>query len=91
MAKVQLTITDEECDRFVLQAQSEGLSLCAWLRAIANKRIEEKQRAERFVSTVDVDAFFKACGKLKGPESEPDWEEHLNVMEQSRACGLSDT
>ena len=84
MARVQLIIPDEDRDRFVRQARGEGLTLSAWLRAAARERLENRQRADRFTSPAAVEAFFSACDALEGPEREPDWDEHLSVIAESR-------
>ena len=41
VARVQLVIPDEDRDRFIHQARSEGMTLSAWLRAAAHQRLEE--------------------------------------------------
>ena len=87
MARVQLIIPDEDRDRFVRQARGEGLTLSAWLRAAARDRIENRQRADRFNSAASVEAFFSACDCLEGPEREPDWDEQLSVITESRRRG----
>ncbi len=84
MARVQLLIPDEDRDRFVRQAREEGLTLSAWLRAAAGERLESRRRADRFTSPETVEAFFSACDALEGPEREPDWDEHLSVIDESR-------
>ena len=48
----------------------------------AMKELEEG-RGERFDGT-DVEAFFAECDQIAGPEKEPDWEEHLAVINRSR-------
>ena len=40
MARVQVIIPDEDKDRFVRQAQREGLTFSAWLRAAAQERLK---------------------------------------------------
>ena len=45
VARVQLVISDEDRDRFVRQARSEGMTLSEWLRAAAHQRLEEQQRS----------------------------------------------
>ncbi len=40
MARVQLVIPDEDRARYADQAQREGMSLSAWLRAAARDRLE---------------------------------------------------
>ena len=84
MARVQLTIPDEPLERFVHQARSEGMTLSAWLMAAACRRLEEQQRSHLFESPADLGEFFRACDALEGPEREPDWQEHLAVIDESR-------
>lgn len=91
MARVQLVIPDADRDRFVLQARREGMTLSAWLRAAAHTRLEERQRVKPFESLEDIEEFFKMCDALEGPETEPDWEDHLRVINESRAAGATDT
>ena len=91
MARVQLVMPDADRDRFVDQARREGLSLSAWLRAAARERLESRQRVKLFESPEDVREFFRSCAALEGPEVEPDWDEHLRVMNESRASGVTDT
>ena len=50
MARVQLVIPDEDRDRFVRQARSEGMTLSEWLRFAAHRRLEEQQRSHSFES-----------------------------------------
>ena len=88
MARVQLTIPDEDRERFVLQARSEGLTFSAWLRAAARERLESRRRVERFESPDDLRRFFAECDARRGPGREPDWEEHKRAIEQSRLRGL---
>ena len=89
MARVQLVIPDEDRDRFARQARREGMTLSAWLRAAARKRLEAQQRCEPFESEADLPAFFRECDALAGPASEPDWEEHLAVIAESRRRGAA--
>jgi hypothetical protein len=91
MARVQLVIPDADRDRFVLQAKREGMTLSAWLRAAAHTRLEERQRVKPFESLEDIEEFFKICDALEGPEIEPDWEDHLRVIHESRAAGATGT
>ena len=91
MARVQIVIPDEDRDRFVHQARTEGMTLSAWLRAAARARLEERQQVRRFESPEDVREFFKACEAVEGPEAEPDWSEHLRVINESRASGTTGT
>ena len=91
MARVQLVMPDLDRDRFVDQARREGMSLSAWMRAAARERLEARQRVKLFESSEDVKEFFRSCAALDGPEMEPDWDEHLRVMNESRAAGATGT
>ncbi len=89
MARVQLIIPDEDHDRFVHQARLEGMTFSAWLRFAARKRFEECQHSRSIRSQARLEEFFRACDSLDGPDSEPDWEEHLREINSSR--GLNAT
>ncbi|MCY4501807.1 MAG: hypothetical protein OXE57_09635 [Alphaproteobacteria bacterium] len=91
MARVQLLIPDDERERFADQARREGMTFSAWLRAAARARLEDSRRSRRFASQDEVEAFFRACDSGDGPETEPDWDEHLDVIAASRAGGESGT
>ena len=91
MARVQLVMPGDDHDRFVHQARREGMSLSAWLRAAARERLETRQSVKQFESPEDVKEFFRSCAVLEGPETEPDWSEHLRVMSESRGRGVATT
>ena len=91
MARIQLLISDEDRSRFVHQARREGKTLSAWLTAAAHQRLEEQQRSHAFESPADLEAFFRACDALDGPAREPDWSEHLAIIEESLRRGKSST
>ena len=103
MVRVQLVMSDEDRARFVDQARREGMSLSAWLRVAARERLEAVRNGEqaaspeglrsgkRFESEADLWEFFRKCEELDGPETEPDWSEHLRVINESRARGFSGT
>ena len=91
MARIQLIIPDEDRARFVHQARREGISLSAWLRAAARERLEQRSKVRRFESEKDLAAFFAECDKSEGPGVEPDWEQHLSVINESRWRGAFNT
>ena len=92
MARVQLVIPDADKARYSHQARREGMSLSAWLRAAADERLAVQQGSKRFQSVEDVKRFFEWCATLDDfegePEREPDWEEHLAVINESKLRGL---
>lgn len=91
MARVQLVMADEDRERFVEQARREGMSLSAWLRAAARERLATRQSMKPFETAEDVEEFFRSCASLEGPEGEPEWDEHLGVINKSRGRGASGT
>ena len=84
MTRVQLIIPDDDHLNYVLQAQREALTLSAWLRAAAQDRLQRMRRTARFETQADVRSFFEECDSIEGPAREPDWEEHLATMQESR-------
>ena len=87
MARVQLIIPDQDRERFAYQAQREGMTFSAWLRAAAQARLEEQRQC--FSSPTELQEFFRRCDTLDGPETEPEWNEHLQVIGRSRAAGAA--
>ena len=91
MARVQLVMPDEDRDRFAHQARQEGMSFSAWLREAARERLERKRQTKRFESEAEIEAFWRKCDEQAGPGREPDWEEHLEIINASRSSGATDT
>ena len=91
MARINLVISDDDHDRFIYQARREGMTLSAWLRSAARERLEKAGRARPFESSEDVKDFYRASDTAAGPGPEPDWKEHLDVIDRSRRHGLPGT
>ena len=91
MARVQLVIPDADKVRFAHQARREGMSLSAWLRAAAHERFEKRESRKRLKTAEEMRAFWAQCDAAAGPGREPDWEEHLRVINESRAQGFTNT
>lgn len=91
MARVQLVMSDADRELFVDQARREGMSLSAWIRGAARERLEARQHGKRFTSEGDYREFFRRCAEIEGPEREPDWEEHLAIINESKNSGTSGT
>ncbi len=90
MARVHITIPDEDRDRFVSQARREGMTLSAWLRAAAHERLEPRTEVRRLRTPDELEAFFRECDANAGPGRKPDWEEHLATVRESRLGGIVD-
>ena len=61
IAGVLLIIPEEGRDRFVRQARGEGPTLTARPRAAARERLDNRERADRFTSPAELEAFFPEC------------------------------
>ena len=96
MARVHITLSDEDRARFQDQAAREGLSLSAWLCAAAKRRASESDASshappwapppgERLRTSVDVREFFRRINEKHGPNSEPepDWVETKKLILES--------
>jgi len=90
MATIQLTVPDDERAHFAEQARRAGKSLDAWLLDAARQHAGnlDAHTDRRFKSQEELQNFFQKCETLPGPEREPDWEEHLQNIDESRRQGL---
>lgn len=82
MARVQIVMSDAERAIFKRQAEQEGLSFSAWIRAAARDRCEFRNRQAKFESADDVRAFFARHDSTLGPGSGPGWEEYKAIIEE---------
>jgi hypothetical protein len=89
MRRVQVLLEEGEQEHFRQQAEREGMSLSAWLRQAGQERLRSR-RSRRLSTLRDLREFFRAIdAREKGRE--PDWEEHLSVINRSRSSGQSGT
>ena len=90
MATIQIVITEEDRQRFAEQAEREGKTLDAWLISVARQHSPQATASadDRFRSVEELRAFFREVAANAGPGPEPDWEEHLRNIEESRRQGL---
>lgn len=91
MPRIHLVVSEPDRTRYAAAARREGLTLSAWLRAAAADRLDRQAGAEPFRTEDDVWRFFEECDAEMGCGSEPDWEQHLEVMRASRGRGASGT
>ena len=80
-----MILGDEEREIFRRRATAEGVSLSAWLREAGRRRLAEE--APSSLDSVDeLRRFFAALPDTEGGR-EPDWEQHLAVIQASRSEG----
>ena len=82
MARVQIVMSDAERAAFKRQAELEGLSFSAWIRAAARSHCEDRNRQAKFESADDVRAFFARHESTLSPGSGPGWEEYKSIIEE---------
>lgn len=81
-SRIHILLDESEKDRYLRQAEREGKSLGAWLRA-AEHGPSLRTRAE-------LQRFFDGCDAREHGR-EPDWTEHRAAIERSRRSGLDVT
>lgn len=88
MVRIQILIDEEEREVFRRIADKQGLSLSAWLRQAAKEKADSAATQTKITSLAELDRFFRECDRReKGKGREPDWDDHLAVIEQSRSQG----
>jgi len=87
--RVQVILEDEEKARFQEQAVREGESLSSWLRKAGLHRLESAAGAN-IGTRKQLEEFFRLCDERE-QGTEPDWHEHLEVMDASRRSGRTGT
>ena len=84
--RVQVILGAEEKERLQQQSAREKTSLSAWIRRAALERLAAISAQHRLSSRAELRAFFSACDRRERGR-EPDWDEHLQVIERSRRPG----
>ena len=87
MERIQVLLDPGERERFRRLAREHGLSLSAWLRNAALKQAAAEDQMPKLRSVGELRAFFAQCDARESGR-EPDWEEHLAVIDTSRRDGL---
>jgi predicted DNA-binding protein len=87
--RVQVLLDQAEKLRLERGAKHLGRSLSAFMREAALHRLAELESKKSF-SKPELKEFFKQCNKLESGR-EPDWHEHLQVINASIRQGGSGT
>jgi hypothetical protein len=88
-SRVQIVMDEVEREAFRRAAAHQGLSLSDWLRRAARDRLDAAQ-PPTLASVEDLRAFFGSCDERE-QGSEPDWQQHRAVIEESKASGRTAT
>ena len=82
MARVQLSMSDADQDRFADEAQREGVTPSAWPRSAARDGIGKRRRADRFESLAEPRESFRECDAREG--SSPERSGRMRAIDESR-------
>ena len=91
MPRIHLIVSEPDRTRYAAAARREGLTVSAWLRAAAAERLDRLASSEPFRTDDDVWRFFAGRDAEMGCGTEPDWEQHLDVIRASRGRGAPGT
>jgi hypothetical protein len=84
--RIQVILSEAEREAFRRQAAARMMSLSTWLREAGLKQLAAEQSGP-LRTVAELREFF---GSLPDePGAEPDWEEHVRVMAESRRRGAS--
>lgn len=84
--RIQVVMEEAERELFRSCARKEGMSLSSWMRKVATERAKAA-RSPRLDTAEDLQRFWDDCDRRENGR-EPDWEQHLEVMQESRSSGL---
>lgn len=85
-SRIHLVVDEREHEAFRARAAAEGVTLSEWLRTAARERLE-RGRPATIAGVDDLDRFFaERAAQESGVE--PDWEQHLGVIDRSRRRGV---
>jgi hypothetical protein len=84
--RVQVVLEEEEREKFRRMAESEGMSLSAWLREAAKEKLASSKRRRVLKTAEELERFLDMCRQSE-EGVEPDWEQHKKVIERSTRSG----
>jgi len=87
--RIQVVVDELEREAFRSAAAREGLALSDWLRRAARDRLQAAAQV-KLRSGDELRTFFEDCRRRERGK-EPDWEEHLTVIEESKASARPTT
>lgn len=85
-SRVQVILSEAEREAFRRQAAAKKMSLSTWLREAGRKQLAAEQ-AGPLRTVAELREFFGSLNEEPG--TEPDWDEHLQVIAESRRRGAS--
>ena len=91
-SRIHIVVDEAEKERFRQGAEREGKSLSSWLRDAARNRLESEPDRVALDTVEKLMSFFAECdARQEGEGREPEWKDHLRVIESSIRSGASET
>jgi len=84
--RVQVILDEEDAAQFKSHALKEAKSLSAWLRDAGREMLMRNRQYHSLTDVKSLKMFFEKCGERE-KESEPDWDEHKELILNSYRAG----
>jgi hypothetical protein len=86
--RLHLVLERSDKERYRRAAQRQGKTLSEWLREAAEEKLASGEERSRLGDAAGLEAFFTECDRQAGEGREPDWDEHVERIAESRRRGL---
>ena len=90
MVRVQVLMQEKEREEFRRLAERTGVSLSAWLRRAGLEQVSRQKEVTQLDSKEALHEFFTRCDERE-QGTEPDWQEHREVIQASQRAGDTGT
>lgn len=79
--RIQVIVDEVQKERILRRAQTEGLSMSAWIRRAALRELDARRPEDR---TDRIRMIFAAADRLESRTREPSWEESKRLLRDGR-------
>jgi predicted DNA-binding protein len=92
-ARIHIVLPTEEKERYRAIAEREGTTLSRWIRGAVRERAATYHLEHKLDTVEELEAFFEKCDQLHDGSdlSEPEWEDHKKLIQESRTGGSEAT
>lgn len=89
--RLHILLTAGEKERYREIAEAQGLNLSAWVRRAVREAAARYGEETKLRTPEDLRRFFDGIDAARDPSEgpEPDWEDHLRLVEEGKRGGLS--
>jgi hypothetical protein len=87
--RLHILLPPDEKERYREIAEAQGLNLSDWVRMAVREAAERYGGGPGLQDPEELRRFFEASDRTHGPGAgtEPDWEEHLRLLEEGKVEG----